>query len=145
MLPNVEQQTATPQQAITNSNEKGKGGISHSQPCLICRLPGNCNVPLVCCVVCRCAGLWKDAILVFSTEGEWGLERWEKKRESKPNKKRQIAQSWYFVYTCSNILNLKQTFTCVDPHAVRWSSVCYCLELSTALQPPQGRHPDNTN
>lgn len=26
MLPNVEQQTATPQQAITNSNEKQEGG-----------------------------------------------------------------------------------------------------------------------
>lgn len=41
MLPNVQQQTATTQQAITNSNEKGDGGISPSQPCLICRLLGN--------------------------------------------------------------------------------------------------------
>jgi len=45
MLPNGERQAATPQRAITNSNEKGEGGISPLQPCLICRLLGNWDIP----------------------------------------------------------------------------------------------------
>lgn len=86
MLPNVRRQTATPQQAITNSNGKGEGGISPPQPCLICRLLGNWNVPLLCCCLKVCETLRGCRTCIRHRRRRMPAER-EEKREAEPNKK----------------------------------------------------------
>lgn len=131
MLPNVWRQTATPRQAITNSNEKGEGGISPSQPCLICRLLGNWNVPLLCCCLKVCeARKW----MPYRYLGGWG--EGEKKEAEKEDKLDKLA--WFCTWSIAPKLKHTPTQAETERHAL----------MPGALQPctgPRGDVPDNTN
>lgn len=60
--------------------KREKGGISHSQSCLICRLLGNWNVPLLCCCL-KVRGALKGCHTSIQRWGRRGPgERGEKER-----------------------------------------------------------------
>lgn len=86
--------------------KRERGGISPSQPCLICRLLGNWNVPLLCCClkVCevqrRCLtciqGCWGEGGQEREREGERTREKTRK--EAEPNKKDKLNKLDMFVF-----------------------------------------------